>query len=166
MDKLAIGRIGAAHGLDGRVKVITYSGESGHFRKLDTVELRDGERSMKAVVQSAAAHGELVLVKFEGYDSPEASRVLAGFEIWVPRSKAAPKRKDEYYFADLVGCVLHAEGKDLATVCAVCDGGGGELLEVAFPGRSSVLIPFRKEFIGTVDIEGKRIELIAPWIIE
>jgi len=166
MDMLSVGRIGAPHGLDGRLKVLSYSGEVDHFPALGDVVLRSGERQFHATVESAIPHGPGALVKFTGYDSPEVARELTGFDILVSRDKAAPKKPGEYYIAELVGCdLVDQTGKVLARVVAVCDGGAGDLLEVQGSEGPTVLIPFRDEFIGVVDIDSRRIELVAPWIL-
>ena len=89
MDELAVGRIGAPHGVDGRLKVISFSGETDHLLKLKTASLRMGERSLTVRITGSWPNGDNLLVKVEGYDSPEAARALTGYEIWVPRGKAA-----------------------------------------------------------------------------
>lgn len=117
-------------------------------------------------IASSVPNGDGVLVKVEGYDSPEAARALTGFEIWVPRDKAAPCGKGEYYIADLVGCALVDGERELGRVGGVSESGNGFLLEVAMASGPSVYVPFRKEFVGEVDIKARRIELLAPWILE
>ncbi len=70
----------------------------------------------------------------------------------------------------------------VGTITDVLEGGAGDLLEVVLSescdllpqdlratssGKArKVLIPFRKEFIGTVDIEGRRVQLMHLWILE
>ena len=58
-----------------------------------------------------------VLVKFAGVDDREAAQVLAGWELWVDRSRAAPLAAGEYYAADL--CRLRRLRRGRA-------GGGGD----------------------------------------
>ena len=48
----------------------------------------------------------------------------------------------------------------------MCDSGGGDLLEIQKPDGESAYVPFRKEFVGEVDLKARRIELVAPWILE
>ncbi|HPE36085.1 MAG TPA: ribosome maturation factor RimM [Spirochaetales bacterium] len=166
MDELAVGRLGAPHGLDGRVKAVSYSGEIDHLLALDEVVLRKGASTRRVRFESASPLGAGVLYKVAGYDSPEAARDLSGWEIWVPRSKAAPLGRDEYYFADLVGCVVYDGQQAVGRVEAVCEAGGGQLLELEIPGKPNAYVPFRSEFIGNVDVAAKRVELLAPWVLE
>lgn len=166
MDRLAVGRIGAPHGVDGRLKVVSFSGEIDHLLSLTGAELRQGERTMSVRFQNVRPNGDGVLIKVEGYDSPEKARELSGFELWVERKYAAPLEEGQYYFADLVGCSLVSGDKVLASVVAVCEGGNGTLLEVSIAAGGSSYVPFRNEFVGAVDIKARRIELLAPWILE
>lgn len=166
MTELALGRIGKPHGVQGMLRLVPFSGETAHILALGEATLRGEGRALKVAIENAREHGDQALIKFKGYDSPEAAAALSGLELWAPRDKAAPLDPDQYYYADLVGVRLQAAGADVATVIAVCDGGGGDLLEVEKAGGGSAYVPFRKEFVGPVDLEAKRAELLAPWILE
>ncbi len=123
-------------------------------------------RHMKVkIADIEAGVGNLVLY-FEGYDSPEAVRSLAGMDIVVPVEKGAPLRQGEWYVRDLVGLKLVASGKTVATVAGVFDGAADPCLEASMPGGRVVLVPFRKEFVGTVDLEAGTAELLAPWVLK
>ena len=166
MEELALGRLGSPHGVDGFIKMLSYSGETGHLLALTDVTLRGKERSLQAHVENVREAGSGALVKFAGYDSPEAVRALSGLEVWASREKAASLEEEEYYYADLVGCDLAAEGKKVAAIVGVCDAGGGDLLEARKPDGSVFYVPFRKEFVGKVDISSRRVELLAPWLLD
>ncbi|OHD24712.1 MAG: 16S rRNA processing protein RimM [Spirochaetes bacterium GWB1_59_5] len=167
MEELALGRLGAPHGVEGRIRLVSFSGENEHLLKLKEATLKSTDaRVLKVRIESAREFGDGALLKFAGYDSPEAVHVLAGMELWAPRDKASPLDEDQYYYADLVGCTIVVGEKTVATVIAVCDGGGGDLLEVKKTDGGSSYVPFRKEFVGKVDIQARRVELVAPWILE
>ncbi len=166
MDELALGRLGGAHGVEGRIKFVPFSGETEHLLKLRDATLKGKGSSIAVRIESVQDIGDAVLFKIAGYDSPESVRSLSGLELWAPRERAAPLADGQYYYADLVGCGLVSDGRVVASVVGVCDGGGGDLLEVEKSAGGSAYVPFRKEFVGQVDIAARRIELIAPWILE
>jgi 16S rRNA processing protein RimM len=103
---------------------------------------------------------------FVGYASPETARVLTGMEIVVPRSEAAPLKPNEWYVVDLVGLSLVREGEKLAEVRSIIEGGADPWLEALIIGGRVALVPFRKEFVGEVDIEAGTIELLAPELLD
>lgn len=163
---LAIGRLGSPHGVQGFLRVQSYSGETAHFAELGEVVLgREGDRRIARVEESRLT-GPEVLLRLSGCTAPEEARIWTGWEILVPRSQAAPLGPGEYYIADLEGCELVLAGKTVGSVEAVLEGGESPLLEIRRTAGRSVLVPFRKEFIGTVDIAGRRIELLVDWILE
>jgi len=166
VDELALGRLGGAHGVEGRIKFLPFSGETEHLLSLRSATLKGKGSDLTIQIESVQDIGDAVLFKIAGYDSPETVRVLSGLELWAPRDKAAPLSDGQYYYADLVGCDLFSDGCVVASVVGVCDGGGGDLLEVEKPGGGSSYVPFRKEFVGQVDIAARRIELVAPWILD
>jgi 16S rRNA processing protein RimM len=156
--------------LEGFVKVRSLSGEIGHLLKLSSAVLRGktGERvyRIEAARKIEGAPANL-LVKFGGIDTPEDAAHLAGAEILLPRSQAAPLEEDEYYIEDLKGLrVICPDGQEAGVVTGIIDGGGGQLAEVRLAAGELKLVPFRNEFLGEINVEKKEIMLVAPWILE
>ena len=114
-----------------------------------------------------SARGKVLLMRFEGINSPEAAETLKGAEIIAPREFASPLKNGEYYVEDLKGLkVINPEGKILGQVVSLAEGGNGSLTEVQLPSGEKRLVPFIKEFFGEVDFAGGKIELLEPWILE
>jgi 16S rRNA processing protein RimM len=91
---------------------------------------------------------------------------LNGWEIWVPRESAAPLDEGEFYVADLASCSLVCQGVVVARVVGVVDGAQALLLEVeSSADQKKYLVPFMSQYIGTVDLERKEMELLAPWLL-
>jgi len=168
--RFVAGLLGAPHGLAGFIKLRPLSGEGEHFLRLQTVTLRregweGGEK--KLPVEEVRQSGRFWLVKFRGVESPEAARALAGSEVLVSREEAAPLGAGEFYVEDLRGlAVCGPGGEALGTVRDVVDAGGGSLIEVGLTSGAARFVPFRKEFVGEVDVEAGRLELLAPWVLE
>ncbi len=166
-DKLAVARLGAPRGVRGDLRVQSYSGEFEHLMRLRVVELRGEDRSLRLKVLRCERAGDGLTMAFEGYTTPESARALTGLDIVVDRGDAAPLAENEWYVADLVGLdLVDAGGRKLARVQGVLSGGPDPLLEALLPEGRVALVPFRKEFVGHVDVEGGRAELLAPWILE
>jgi 16S rRNA processing protein RimM len=182
---VAIGRLGAPKGVRGDLKVHSYSGESEHFRKLKEVELRspaeasagvDAARPLRLKVERVEGSGASLTIAFPGYPSPETARVLTGLDIVVPRSGASPLGPNQWYVDDLVGLALvgagdsPAKGQRLAVVRSILEGGAEPWLEVVVTGDPAqagrlAIVPFRKEFVGEVDLAAGTIELLVPELL-
>ncbi len=199
--EMIVGIIRGTHGLAGTCKIESTSGEYDHFLELTDVTLRKGSITKQIEIESVEGCASSLLITFKGIDSIDEAAKYSGFEIIVPKDKACPLQKGEYYVEDLKSCSLvyfengkKTGKKELAENSApitmgyitdVLEGGAGDLLEVSLTesldvlqnstdkdeNRTSskdrkVLVPFRKEFIGTVDIKSKTIQLMHLWILE
>jgi 16S rRNA processing protein RimM len=165
-NELSIGTVKAAFGVEGFLAVSSHSGEFGHFKGLTGVTLLLGGKRRAAVIEATRVTGKGILVRFKGLDTPETARSLVGAEILVPRSAAAPLAAGQCYVVDLIGGSLYFEGKEVAKILSVVEGGQYDLFESELPGGRVVLVPYSKEFIGDVDLSGRRVELLCDWILE
>jgi len=165
-DLLAIGRLGSPHGVQGYLRVQSYSGETGHFAALGEILLARGDERRVVGAEDSRISGPDILLRLAGCSGPEEARAWTGWEILVPRSRAAPLGPGEYYIADLTGCSLLFGGRPAGVVESVLEGGEAPLLEVRLGTGKTALVPFRSQFIGAVDTPGRTIELLADWILE
>lgn len=153
-------------GIDGEVKVHTHNSEFGHLAKLKVALLRaqDGLTRELAIVGYRVVGGE-PLMRFAGYESPEQARELNGMHLLVKRSQASPLKKGEFYTADLIGSSVMHQGEKLGEVVSTIDGAQALLLEIRTTGATVHLVPFLAHYIGEIDIEGRTIELLTPWVL-
>lgn len=153
-------------GIAGEVKIHPHNEDCSYLGKLKEVVLcaKDGTEQRLAI-QSFRMMGSQALMKFEGFDDPEAARALNGRHLMVERTKAAPLKKGEYYVADLIGCSMVNDGKPLGEVVSSIDGAQAVLLEVKTGDDHLYMVPYLKEYIGQVDLQNRTIELKAPWIL-
>jgi len=118
-------------------------------------------------IEDAWPHKTYVVLKFAGVDSISDAELLVGSELQVPRSERAPLEPGAAYVSDLIGCVLFDRGREvgLTEVGVVKDvrfGAGEAPLLVVTAGKSEFEIPYAQEFLGRVDLKGKRIEMMLP----
>jgi 16S rRNA processing protein RimM len=91
--------------------------------------------------------------RLSGVATREEAEALKGTRLYAPRDRLPPLAEDEFYHADLIGLeVRDTGGAVLGTVKAVHDHGAGDLLEVARPGGETVLLPFTRAAVPTVDL--------------
>jgi 16S rRNA processing protein RimM len=159
--------IGVPFGLKGFVKVKPFSGETAHLLALRTAVLRRGEKEWTLRIEASLPQPPGILIKFAGFDSPEAAKVLAGAELLVDREQASPLRPGEYYVEDLRGLAITDENDEiLGRVTDIVEGGGGELVEIRLLNGTLKLVPFRTEFFAEISPEQGRLTLLNRWILE
>jgi 16S rRNA processing protein RimM len=133
---------------------------------LKNVSARKGGVAKTLRVEATRRTGANLLLKFAGIDSPEEAKLLADFELWVPRDQAAPLEEGEVYLADLIGCSLTFAGEVRGKVTGFLDGAAAVLLEVEKIDGTACVVPFMEVYLGSIDLSGRTVELKVDWILE
>jgi 16S rRNA processing protein RimM len=162
-ERVCVGKIGAAHGVRGEVRVFVYTEDPLAIRGYGALEDESGARKFE-VVSARAGNGHLV-VRFKGVDDRNLAETLTHTRLFVPRSRL-PEQEDDgtFYQADLIGLRVETKtGETLGEVIAVPNYGASDLLEIR-PAKKgeSLLIPFIDEFVPEVDVAGGRIVVDPP----
>ncbi len=165
MDDIAIGKIRTSHGVNGVVKILSFSGQTDHFLKIKEFVLKKDGKVKVLAVESIKASGSTVFAKLKGIDNPEIGKTYAGWEIWVPEKFAAALKPGEYYLKDLNGCKLVNSGNVLGKIIGISENSINELLEVKTE-TGVFIIPFKNEYIGEVNLNLNTVELTALWLLE
>lgn len=159
MERLAVGRITAIHGLQGFLKIKSLSGESEHFFRLKNLYIRRGEEFLPFAVEAVKGAAGSILIKLAGIENPEAGARYRGCEVWVERSEACVLGEGEFYLADLCHCRIYRGSKEIGRVIAVLEGTSYDFLEVESPDGRRFLVPFADHFVGEVDPQRQRIQV-------
>ena len=162
---LSAATVGSRHGLKGFLKVYSLSGEYDHLRKLDECVLRMKDGKEKRVeVSDAVFSGDLFLMRFAGYDTPEKARALSGSVIMLRRDQVPPLEEGEVYVADLYGLKVVCEGREVGTVDGTSEGAQALYLLVKTE-KGTRIIPYLPVYLGKPDTENGTIELLFPELL-
>jgi 16S rRNA processing protein RimM len=160
-----LGVVIGAQGLKGEVKVKTFTENPHKLGAYGPLHARDGRRFVVKSVREGKGGG---IVAFADVSSRDAAEALKGVELYVARDALPPVDMHEFYHADLLG--LHAEdteGRGIGKVIAIHNFGAGDVIEIERDdGQGTVLMPFTREVVPTIDVEQKRIVIAAPEEVE
>lgn len=161
-ERIRVGKIGAAHGIRGEVRVFVQTEDPLAIRSYGELEDEEGARKFE-IASARAANGHLV-VRFKGIDDRNAAEKLTHTQLFVPRARLPQKKEDGvFYHADLIGLRVETKtGEVLGEVIGVPNYGAGDLLEIRPASGASLLIPFIDEFVPVVDVKGGRIVADPP----
>jgi 16S rRNA processing protein RimM len=166
-DTFIAGIVGAPFGLEGFVKVKPLSGEIEHLLKLKSATLRQDGKERVLAIEDCRPSLPVVIMRFAGFHNPQDAKALAGAELIVSREQAAALKPGEFYVEDLKGlAVIDVDKQLLGHIHAVIEGGGGDLAEISLNNGELKLVPFRKEFFSSLDLENRRVTLDNLWILE
>jgi len=146
-----MGRITAPFGIKGWVKVQPLTALAKNLLDYPRwwVERGAGWQEFE-VVEARVQSPTAVAARLAGIEERDAAAGLRGADVAVPRSQLPPARRDEYYWADLLGLrVVNGEGRDLGSIEQILQTGANDVLVVR--GERERLIPFIADVIREVD---------------
>ncbi len=149
--EIIIGKVGAARGLDGTLKIIPLTDFERRFDALEKISV--GGKIFR--VEEVKHIGGQLFIKFAGVDSRESARALTNKFLTVDRKDAAPLNDGEFYTFDIIGCEVFDGDKKLGTVTNVLKTGSNDIFEV----DGNILIPALKAVVKSIDISAKKISV-------
>jgi 16S rRNA processing protein RimM len=160
---LLVGTVRRPHGLSGEVSVEIATAFPERFQPGARLAWRRGQEQRPLILESARAHGDRWLLRFEGVGDPEAARALAGGELCVPGEEAFPAPEGFYYSHRVEGwrCEDPA-GRPLGTVAGLESTPAGPLLTVRTPEGKAALVPFVAAIVVEIDEASRRMVLDPP----
>jgi 16S rRNA processing protein RimM len=162
---ICVARIGAAHGVRGAVKLWTFTEDPLAVTRYGPLTTKDGARQFD-VTHAREAKDHLVAT-LRGIATREDAERLNGIELYIAREKLPATDDDEYYHADLIGlAAVNAANEPIGRVIAIHNFGAGDIIEIAPPNGTTLLLPFTNAVVPTVDLAGGRVVIELPQEIE
>ncbi len=154
---ITIGKAIKPFGVKGEMKIAPMTDFPGRFKDLGRVYLvSPAGKEIACAVKSVRYAGEVPLLLFEGYDSPEKARALNGWLVKVPEEEAVPLPEGQYYQYELIGMeVLSESGEKLGFIVDIFETGSNDVY-VMKSGRKEIYLPATKEVIKQVDRKARQ----------
>jgi 16S rRNA processing protein RimM len=160
---MVIGEVTGSFGVRGEMKVHLLTDFPERFSGLREVFLGP-ERKVVSIERVRRHQGRLVM-KLDGFDTPEAVDGVRGFEIAVPRAEAVALPAGQYYLDQIVDSAVFGEdGREIGRIADVLRTGANDVFVVRAHGEE-VLIPAISDAIAEMDVAGKRV-VVREWVLE
>ena len=165
--KVILGRITGVYGVQGWVKVFSYTDPMEAIIDYSPWYIRaEGQNTdhknlapwARVQLEAGKRHAKTVVAKLEQCNDRDAAMAYIGTEIAIePEQLEALKEKNEYYWRDLIGLrVINQQNVELGIVKSLLETGANDVLVVASEIESEEVS----------DIEGCKVEIIErliPW---
>jgi 16S rRNA processing protein RimM len=152
-----VGKIIAAHGIKGLVKVSVFADDPALLDQSPLFTSEKNDQTVTLTLKSSGGKG-IWLAEIPTLTDRNTAEKLRGTELWIGR-EALPDIEEEdgvYYHADLVGLSAQDEaGQKIGTVIAVENFGAGDLLEIKPETGESFYLPFTADFVLSVDMTAR-----------
>ena len=152
-----IGRLQKSHGVRGEITLRVFSDFPERIRREKTIYIGADFQTCK--ITGTRWKNDLLLLKLEGFDSPESVRELVGKEIFSAVKDLPSLSEGKYYHHQLIGLRVFEGEEDLGVLAAIMETGANEVYIIDQADGQELLIPAIPEVILKVDLEQKRLEV-------
>ena len=152
-----IGRLQKSHGVRGEITLRVFSDFPERIRRGKTIYIGADFQTCK--ITGTRWKNDLLLLKLEGFDSPESVRELVGKEIFSAVKDLPSLSEGRYYHHQLIGMRVFEGEEDLGVLAAIMETGANEVYIIDQADGQELLIPAIPEVILKVDLEQKRLEV-------
>ena len=153
-DVVVVGRIGGPFGVQGWVHVHSFTDPPENLLDYRPWRLKGKYSDWQPVLElQCRPHKKGFIARFKDSLDRDAAAAFTGQLIGVPApSLPALAEADEFYWRDLVGCVVvDGAGGDLGRVDHLLETGANDVLVVVSPHGEQILIPFVADYVTSVD---------------
>jgi 16S rRNA processing protein RimM len=163
--EVLVGLITGAHGINGEVKLRSFTAEPEAIAAYSPLETAAGN---KVTVAKLRASKDGFIASLKGVIDRNAAEALRGTELFVPRARLPELEDDAVYIHDLIGAaVMLMDGAKLGEIVGVENYGAGDLIEVRVEGRKdTVLIPFAQGYVMETTAEKVVVDLPEGFLDE
>lgn len=149
-DYVLIARIGAAFGIKGWVKLISFSSPKDNILNYQTFLTPQGSSLVELEIDQSKAQGKGIVAHIKGCDDRNLTQDFIGKDLYIKKTLLPDLNENEYYWHQLEGMrVKTASGDDLGVVDHLLETGANDVLVVK-PDELSIdkeerLIPYLYE---------------------
>jgi 16S rRNA processing protein RimM len=161
-DRICVGAIAGSFGVQGEVRLKSFTADPQAIADYAPLYTEDGARSFTLEISRPVKQG--FAARLSGIATKEQADALKGTRLYIDRARLPSLPDDEFYHADLIGLeVYDTGGALLGRVKTVQNHGATDLLEIHGPDlKATVLLPFTRDVVPTIDLAQRRIVADPP----
>jgi 16S rRNA processing protein RimM len=162
-----IGKVVAAHGIKGAVKVVSYADSSNIFQTNKTFfTLTDNGVFNQLNVLWCKPHCHKVQMGFSKVVNRNQAEAMVGLELYLKKSQLARLEEDTYYWFELIGLrVVTVNDEFIGHIIQILPTGGNDVYVIKRPNKANkkeCLIPAVADVIQRVDLVKKTMVINLP----
>ena len=152
MTFILLGRITAAHGIRGAVKLKSFTTDPKSIATYGPLQTTDG-REIEIARMKAVPDGFIADLK--NIKDRNQAESLKGQDLLIARERLPATDDAEIYLVDLIGQDAFHNGAKLGSIIGIENFGAGDLLDIETGAKESLLVPslFMKISDGLITLE-------------
>jgi len=158
--KLLVGKINGFFGLQGWVKVFSYTDPRSNILNYSPWSIKVDGSFQKIDITNGRKQSKTIVAHIEGIDNREDSQTFIGKDIYIDKEQLPELKEGEYYWHELIGFnVINKDQEKLGIVDYFFETGANKVLVVK--GIKEHWIPYIEPFLISIDSKNK--EILVDW---
>lgn len=155
----------AAQGLKGEVRVKTFTETPERLAGYGVLHTAEGRKLEIAALR--VSKGDGAVIRFRGIEDRDSAELLVNAKLLIERDALPATASDEFYHADLIGLrAQDGEGRVIGEIRAIHNFGAGDVIELERIGGGTLLLPFNRDFVPSIDFANRCITVSEPEDVE
>ena len=158
--KLLVGKINGFFGLQGWVKVFSYTNPRTNILNYSPWSIKVDGNFHSIDITNGREQSKTIVAHIKGIDNREDSQKFIGQDIYINKVQLPELTQGEYYWHELIGFdVINKDEEQLGTVDYFVETGANDVLVVK--GNKEYWIPYIEPFL--VSIDSKNNKILVDW---
>ena len=159
--KIHLGTVSGPQGLQGAVRIKSYTARPEDIASYGPLTDNTGGREYFLRILRLNKKG--IIGKLSGITDRAAAEEVKGLDLYVPRDALPETDEEEFYYSDLIGMkVEDEEGKIVGQVRTMNNFGAGDVMEVVFLNNETLVLPFTRDVVPTIDLALGKVQISRP----
>jgi len=139
-EKILIAKIQAHQGLNGWLKIYSYSESIEKFSKYKYFFVLNNKKHIRLDVEDFLIN-KSIKIKFANFNSREDSNDYIGKDIYISKDQLDKLKENQFYWNDLIGLNVYLDNEEkIGVVADMIETGSNDVLVIK--GNDEILIPY------------------------
>ena len=139
-EKILIAKIQAHQGLNGWLKIYSYSESIEKFSKYKYFLVLNNKKYIRLDVEDSLIN-KSIKIKFKNFNSREDSNDYIGKDIYISEDQLDKLKENQFYWNDLIGLNVYLDNEEkIGVVADMIETGSNDVLVIK--GDNEILIPY------------------------
>ena len=158
--KLLVGKINGFFGLQGWVKVFSYTSPRSNILNYSPWSIKSEDIFQEIDVIKGREQSKTIVAHIKGIDNREDSQKFIGKDVYIDKEQLPELKEGEYYWHELIGFkAINKNQENLGVVDYFVETGANDVLVVR--GKKEHWIPYIEPFLISIDSQNK--EILVEW---
>ncbi|RKX27273.1 MAG: 16S rRNA processing protein RimM [Candidatus Zixiibacteriota bacterium] len=160
---IVVGQFGRPRGVSGEIYLNPISDNPERFKNKGTFWIESGAGWKEIKITAIRFISGRPAVKIDGVEGSDEARPLTNSYLYIKGTELAELPDGKYYHFELIGCrVVDTDGKELGQLTAVETYPANDVWVIETEKGKQNQFPAVKQFVRSVDIVNKLIEINPP----